>query len=132
MLPARDGFPKKVKPLVRLGEREMAAYCVLRGIDYIVEECPMAAGNRHLRYKDALNELEAASPGAKSTSSSASSLAAASTSPSTESDDTLGACDALRRAVLHARCARSAGSTERADAINAGGVHRAAAGTAPQ
>jgi uncharacterized protein (TIGR00269 family) len=65
VLPARDGFPKKVKPLVRLGEREMAAYCVLRGIDYIVEECPMAAGNRHLRYKDALNEIEAASPGAK-------------------------------------------------------------------
>ena len=32
--PARPGFPTKVKPLVRLGEREMAAYCVLRGIDY--------------------------------------------------------------------------------------------------
>ena len=51
LLPARGGFPKKVKPLVRLGEREMAAYCLLRGIDYIVEECPMADGNRHLRYK---------------------------------------------------------------------------------
>jgi tRNA-5-methyluridine54 2-sulfurtransferase len=65
VLPARGGFPKKVKPLVRLGEREMAAYCVLRGIEYIVEECPMAAGNRHLRYKEALNAIEAASPGAK-------------------------------------------------------------------
>ena len=53
--PRRDGFPRKVKPLVRLGEREMAAYCVLAGIDYIVEECPMAAGNRHLGYKEALN-----------------------------------------------------------------------------
>ena len=28
VLPARDGFPRKVKPLVRLGERETAAYCV--------------------------------------------------------------------------------------------------------
>jgi len=65
VLPARDGFPRKVKPLVRLGERETAAYCVLRGIDYIVEECPMAEGNRHLRYKEALNAVEAASPGAK-------------------------------------------------------------------
>jgi uncharacterized protein (TIGR00269 family) len=65
VLPARNGFPKKVKPLVRLGEREMAAYCVLRGIDYIVEECPMSAGNRHLRYKDVLNDLELVSPGAK-------------------------------------------------------------------
>jgi uncharacterized protein (TIGR00269 family) len=65
VLPARHGFPKKVKPLVRLGEREMAAYCVLRGLDYIVEECPMAAGNKHLGYKEALNVIEAASPGTK-------------------------------------------------------------------
>jgi tRNA-5-methyluridine54 2-sulfurtransferase len=65
VLPARHGFPRKVKPLVRLGEREMAAYCVLRGIDYIVEECPMAVGNRHLGYKEALNAIEATSPGTK-------------------------------------------------------------------
>ena len=65
VLPARPGFVRKVKPLVRLGEREMAAYCVLKGIDYIVEECPMAAGNKHLGYKAALNLIEEASPGAK-------------------------------------------------------------------
>src|SRR5688572_33281097 len=65
VLPARHGFPRKVKPLVRLGEREMAAYCVLRGIDYIVEECPMADGNKHLGYKEALNVIESASPGTK-------------------------------------------------------------------
>ena len=65
VLDARNGFPKKVKPLVRLGERETAAYCVLRGIDYIVEECPMAAGNKHLGYKEALNAIEAESPGSK-------------------------------------------------------------------
>jgi uncharacterized protein (TIGR00269 family) len=65
VLPAGPGFPRKVKPLVRLGERETAAYCVLRDIDYLVEECPMAAGNKHLGYKEALNEMELASPGAK-------------------------------------------------------------------
>jgi uncharacterized protein (TIGR00269 family) len=65
VLPARDGFPRKVKPLVRLTERETAAYCVVRGIDYLVDECPMAAGNRHLGYKHALNEIERTSPGAK-------------------------------------------------------------------
>ena len=65
VLPASPGFVKKVKPLVRLSEREMAAYCVIRGIDYIVEECPMAEGNRHLAYKEALNSLEQKSPGAK-------------------------------------------------------------------
>ena len=65
VLPARDGFPRKVKPLVRLGERETAAWCVLRGIDYQVEECPMAVGNKHLGYKEALNAVEEASPGTK-------------------------------------------------------------------
>jgi uncharacterized protein (TIGR00269 family) len=65
VLPAGDGFVRKVKPLIKLGEREMAAYCVLEGIDYIVEECPMAAGNRHLGYKNALNEIESTSPGSK-------------------------------------------------------------------
>jgi len=65
VLPGREGFARKVKPLVRLAERDMAAYCVLRGIDYIVEECPMAAGNRHLGYKEALNAIEDGSPGAK-------------------------------------------------------------------
>jgi uncharacterized protein (TIGR00269 family) len=65
VLPARPGFPKKVKPLVRLAERETAAWCVLRRIDYQVEECPNAAGNSHLGYKEALNLIEASSPGTK-------------------------------------------------------------------
>lgn len=65
VLDAGDGFPRKVKPLVRLTEREMAAYCVVRGIDYQVEECPMAAGNKHIGYKEALNEIELRSPGTK-------------------------------------------------------------------
>jgi len=64
-LPAAPGFARKVKPLYRLGEREMAAYCVLERIDYQVEECPMAAGNRHIGYKETLNELETRSPGTK-------------------------------------------------------------------
>jgi uncharacterized protein (TIGR00269 family) len=65
VLPARDGLPRKVKPLVRLTERETAAWCVVRGIDYMVEECPMAEGNRHLAYKAALNAVERDSPGTK-------------------------------------------------------------------
>jgi len=65
VLPARNGFPKKVKPLVRLTERETAAWCVVRGIDYLVDECPMAAGNRHLGHKETLNAIEAQSPGSK-------------------------------------------------------------------
>jgi len=65
VLEARGGFPRKVKPLIRLTEREMAAYCVVEGIDYIIDECPMAVGNKHIAYKEALNSIEARSPGAK-------------------------------------------------------------------
>ena len=63
--PRAAASPRKVKPLVRLTERETAAWCLIRGIDYQVEECPMAAGNRHLGYKSTLNTLEQASPGTK-------------------------------------------------------------------
>ena len=93
VLAARAGFPKKVKPLVRLGEREMAAYCVVRGIDYIVEECPMAAGNRHLHYKDALNAVESHSPGAKFDFYHRYLTNAASAFRVAEADDTLVACE---------------------------------------
>jgi tRNA-5-methyluridine54 2-sulfurtransferase len=66
VLPATHAkLARKVKPLYRVAERETAAYAVLRGIDYIVEECPLVAGNTSLRYKDALNLLEARSPGTK-------------------------------------------------------------------
>jgi tRNA-5-methyluridine54 2-sulfurtransferase len=65
VLPAAPGFVRKVKPLVKLGERETAAYCVLQGIEYVVEECPMAEGNRHLGFKEVLNALEDRSPGTK-------------------------------------------------------------------
>jgi uncharacterized protein (TIGR00269 family) len=67
-LPASvDGFAKKVKPLYRLTEREMAAYAVVNKIDYIVEECPNSKGAKMLLYKDVLNRLETESPGTKQT-----------------------------------------------------------------
>ncbi|HSR68981.1 MAG TPA: ATP-binding protein [Acidobacteriota bacterium] len=66
VLEERDGgLIKKVKPLIRLTERETAAYAVLNGIDYMVEECPKAVGARSHLYKDLLNQLESRSPGSK-------------------------------------------------------------------
>jgi uncharacterized protein (TIGR00269 family) len=56
---------RRVKPLYRLSELETAAYAFLRGIDYIVEECPFAAGATSIAHKEVLNRLEEASPGAK-------------------------------------------------------------------
>jgi uncharacterized protein (TIGR00269 family) len=61
----RPGLIKKVKPLYRLAERETAAYCVLTGIDYVVEECPLVAGNTQMRHKETLNTMEEEVPGTK-------------------------------------------------------------------
>jgi uncharacterized protein (TIGR00269 family) len=65
VLEKRDGLARKVKPFVRLYERESAAYTLLRGIDYIYDECPFAKGSTTNRYKELLNRLELGSPGAK-------------------------------------------------------------------
>lgn len=65
VLPAGVGLMKKVKPLCRIYEREMAAYTILRGIDYIYDECPYAGGSTTIYYKEVLNRMEEDRPGAK-------------------------------------------------------------------
>jgi len=59
------GLSRKAKPLCRIYEREMAAYALLRGIEYIYDECPYAEGSKSIYYKELLNQLEADRPGAK-------------------------------------------------------------------
>ena len=59
------GVVRKVKPLCRIYEREMTAYALLRGIEYIYDECPFAVGATSIYYKELLNRLEADRPGAK-------------------------------------------------------------------
>ena len=56
---------RRVKPLFRMSERETAAYAFLRGIDYIVEECPFSRGATSITHKELLNRLEDTSPGSK-------------------------------------------------------------------
>jgi uncharacterized protein (TIGR00269 family) len=65
--PTHERFVRKVKPLYRCSEYESAVYAFFRGIDYVIDECPNAAGATQLLYKDVLNRLEAASPGTKLT-----------------------------------------------------------------
>ncbi len=66
VLPASEaGLAKKVKPFCRFYERETATYALVRGIDYIYDECPHAVGNLTNFYKTLLNQLETESPGAK-------------------------------------------------------------------
>ena len=67
VLPEFPGLARKVKPLCRFYEREMAAYALLRGIEYIYEECPFAKGSKTIYYKELLNQLETEQPGAKLT-----------------------------------------------------------------
>ncbi|MEN8173307.1 MAG: ATP-binding protein [Chloroflexota bacterium] len=62
---SESGLARKVKPLFRFYEREMAAYALLRGISYIYEECPFSAGAKSLFHKQLLNQLEYEQPGAK-------------------------------------------------------------------
>jgi tRNA-5-methyluridine54 2-sulfurtransferase len=56
---------RRVKPLFRMTERETAAYAFLRGIDYIVEECPFSRGATSITHKELLDRLENVSPGSK-------------------------------------------------------------------
>jgi uncharacterized protein (TIGR00269 family) len=65
VLEAHPGLVRKVKPLCRMYEREMTAYALLRGIQYIYDECPYAVGATSIYYKELLNQLEAERPGAK-------------------------------------------------------------------
>ena len=67
VLPESPGLARKVKPLCRFYEREMAAYALLRGIEYIYEECPFSVGSKTTYYKELLNQLETERPGAKLT-----------------------------------------------------------------
>jgi len=65
VLGARTGMPRKAKPLCRFYEREMAAYALVRGIEYIYDECPYAVGSKTIYYKEILNTMENDRPGAK-------------------------------------------------------------------
>jgi len=46
-------------------EREMAAYALLRQIDYIYDECPYSVRAKTIFYKQMLNQMEARSLGMK-------------------------------------------------------------------
>lgn len=65
VLQGHDGLARKAKPLCRFYEKEMTAYAMLRGIEYIYEECPFSVGSTSIYYKELLNQLENERPGAK-------------------------------------------------------------------
>jgi tRNA-5-methyluridine54 2-sulfurtransferase len=60
-----SSLAKKAKPFFLCSEREVAAYALLTGIDYVYEECPYSVGARTLLYKSVLNRIEETSPATK-------------------------------------------------------------------
>lgn len=65
VLKGENGLIRKVKPLCRFYEREVAAYAFLQGIEYIHEECPHSTDAASLEYKRILTQLENSHPGTK-------------------------------------------------------------------
>ncbi len=65
ILVGSEHFTTKIKPFCRFYERETAAYTLMRGIEYIQEECPFSGGSRTNFNKTILNQVEIEQPGAK-------------------------------------------------------------------
>ncbi len=58
-------FVKKIKPLIRITEKETTVYALVNKIPYIIDECPYAVGATQIYYKKILNQLEQERPGTK-------------------------------------------------------------------
>lgn len=65
VLSEKRGFVRKIKPLYRLTEFELANYCYLNGIAYNMRGCPYSFDASFNIYKNLLNQLEKAQPGRK-------------------------------------------------------------------
>lgn len=66
LLPAtHPRLAKKAKPLALVSEREVLAYCLLRGIVFHDERCPHSKGATSRKHKEVLNLIEYFSPGSK-------------------------------------------------------------------
>lgn len=60
-----EGLVRKVKPLWRVSEMETASYGFLKGIEYVIEECPLSLDATSLVYKEALSLIEEEMPGTR-------------------------------------------------------------------
>ena len=58
VLPAEKGFPKKVKPLVKLTEEQIKLYADLNNIPYTNRSCPLGDTASLHFYKDVMNTIE--------------------------------------------------------------------------
>ncbi|HLD30184.1 MAG TPA: ATP-binding protein [bacterium] len=60
-----EGLIRKVKPFAFFTEKEDLAFCLIRKIRFITDECPYAKGATSIFYKDVFNRIEEQMPGTK-------------------------------------------------------------------
>lgn len=65
VLEAEPGMVKKVKPAVRVTDKELRDYAEICGVDFVTEKCPHARGATSHFYKKVLEQLEDEYPGTK-------------------------------------------------------------------
>lgn len=63
--PAQEGIAARIKPFYTTPEREVRAYCLLKGITTNFSECPNVVKSFRWKVGEALNDLEKDRPGAK-------------------------------------------------------------------
>ncbi|MFB6167108.1 MAG: TIGR00269 family protein [Candidatus Nanohaloarchaea archaeon] len=62
-----DQFVRRIKPLRKVREREVALYAKVNDLEVHIETCPHAEGALRKKVREFLNELEGESPGMKNT-----------------------------------------------------------------
>ena len=63
--PLMEGMPKKVKPLIKIPEREVSLYAYYNNLPVNRTECPHSAGNVQNQYKRLIAFMEEENPGFK-------------------------------------------------------------------
>ncbi len=65
VLPERQGFPRKAKPLCRFMAFEIEEYAKRKKIKYLKERCPLSPKATRLTYVELMDQLEEQIPGTK-------------------------------------------------------------------
>lgn len=65
VLESESGMARKVKPAIRITDREMKDYTELWGIEYVKDKCPYSKNATSHFYKNIMDQLESQYPGTK-------------------------------------------------------------------
>lgn len=60
-----EGFVPRIRPMMEIPEKEIALYCVLKGMPIHFQQCPYATTALRQKVRDMLNSFEDSQPGTK-------------------------------------------------------------------